>query len=73
MEETQNRSEWMFQSSRTLRILVYLVNTTNGIYKYFKVINTTASVAGRGLVKIKDNADTKVEECKMLSNKCNLE
>lgn len=59
----------MLKRSRQLRVLVYLVNNMNGIYKYFKVINTTVSVAGRGLFKIKDNADIRVEECKMISNK----
>lgn len=71
MEETQNTK--MFQSSRTLRILVYLVNTTNGTYKYFKVINTSANVAARGLFKTMDNADTRAEERQTLTNKFNLE
>lgn len=38
-----------------------------------EVINTSVSVAGRGLFKIKDNADVRAEECKMISNKFKLE
>lgn len=45
----------------------------NYIYKYFKVINTSVTVAGTGLLKTKDNADIKVEECKVISDKFKLE
>lgn len=52
-----------------LRILGYLINNVNGIYKHFKV--TKASVSGRGLFKLKDNADVRVAEGKTISNKFN--
>jgi len=45
----------------------------NNNYKHFKVINTSVRVAGRGLFKIKDKADIRVEECKTISNKFKLE
>lgn len=60
----QKRMAKMLWSSTTLRILGYLINNLNGIYKYFKVIKASVSGAGRGLFKLKDNADIRVVRVK---------
>lgn len=45
----------------------------SGTCKYFKVINISVNVIGRGLSQRKHNVDVRVDKCKMISNKLKLE
>lgn len=56
----------MHWSSTTLRILGYLINNVNGIENMSRC---GGSGAGRELFKLKNNADVRVAEGKMISNK----
>lgn len=71
LEMIQKRMAEMLWSSAPLRILGCLINNVNGICQHFKVIKASVSGAGRGLFKLKDNADVRVAEGKMISNKFN--
>lgn len=71
LQVMQKRMAKMVWSSRALRILGYLINSVNDIYKHFKVIKGSVSGAGMGLFKLKDNADVRVAEGEMISNKFN--